>query len=705
MEAGGNAPFCRRARAAGLLHDFGKYTDQFQRLLLGELKKAPHAIYGAALALQKAGASDAAFTIAGHHAGMPDPPQLKSRTDEARAEAAALWERAVADCPELKNCFGAETALLSGLKNEGPFAFDLDCRMLLSCLVDADRLDTAEHAVGNLPVSIPAGPERGLRAAKLLDGLLNATAMRGRAVPEGPVKNARQQVLAACLAGASRPGRLFSLTVPTGGGKTLSAMAFALRRAIELPEIRRVIVVIPYLSIIEQNARVYRDALGEDTVLEHHSGLFGPEGSGEDGYEHPARRATAENWDAPVIVTTAVRFFESLFSNHPRDLRRLHNIARSVVILDEVQTLPRQYVKAVLGMVKGLAERWNVTFVFSTATQPSLHRPSAVPHASDPRWEPGTLDELIPETAQLFSALKRVKTEWRENPLDWTEVAEQVAAERQALVIVNTKGQALELAEALSARTENVIHLSTNLCSAHRLERLAEVRTNLSEGRPCLLVATQLVEAGVDLDFPIVWRAMGPLDSIAQAAGRCDREGKLTARAGGSAGGRLVVFTPADGKMPPGVYKEAAGIAASMAAAGRLDWDEPEVIRQYFDRLYQGAGALDPKGVEDLRKGLKFAQVADAVKWIDDATSPVLVPFNDEARRLISEFRFAPVSLGRFRRAQRFTVNLWPHEFERAKSIGSVEELQENVWACREGLYDARFGMRLEGAKGKELIV
>ena len=315
LEAGRNAEFSRRARAIGLLHDLGKYRDDFQKLLRGELKRAPHAIYGAAAAYHKAQALDAAFTVAGHHAGMTDPAVLTTRVQEAKIEIEALWDRALRDCPGLRDCF----ELLGVLKIKEPLAFDLDCRMLLSCLVDADRLDTASHA-GESGPSPKVGPR--LDPEKRLAQLIEVVERLAAQMPEGAVKRARREVLAACLAGAGSAGNLFSLTVPTGGGKTFASMAFALRRASLLGEARRVIVVIPYLSIIEQNARAYRQALGDDAVLEHHSGIIGSEGE-EGVYDHPDRRTATENWDAPIVVTTAVRFFESLFSNHPRDLRLL----------------------------------------------------------------------------------------------------------------------------------------------------------------------------------------------------------------------------------------------------------------------------------------------------------------------------------------------------------------------------------------------
>ena len=476
-------------------------------------------------------------------------------------------------------------------------------------------------------------------------------------------------------------------------------MAFALRRAVLNPEIRRVIVVIPYLSIIEQNARVYRNSLGSDAVLEHHSGAMGAD-EDDESYLSPEQRRATENWDAPVVVTTSVRFFETLFSNHPRELRRLHNIARSVVILDEVQTLPRQYVQATLSMLKELAERWGVTFVFSTATQPALE--SAERGDKDPRWPAGTLTEIVLEPARLFESLRRVETEWRRAPVKWAEAAGELATLDRVLVIVNTRGQALALFRELRRRDVAAIHLSNNLCPAHRLKRLDEIRGKLGRGEPCRVIATQLVEAGVDLDFPVVWRALGPLDSIAQAAGRCDREGLLT-DARGRPGGRLVVFETEDGKMPPGAYKEGAGHARAMAEGGTLRWDDPEVIRQYFNRLYQGD--LDPKGIQEDRQKQRFKTVAEKVSWIEENTRGVMVPYDDEAVRLIQEIQFAGVSLDRFRRAQKYTVNLWESEFWRGLGLGSVYEVQPKVWACPEGFYDEELGIRLEGADEKELTV
>lgn len=689
LEAGATVEYGLRARACGLLHDLGKYTNQFQRLLQGEVAKAPHSIYGASAARFLAKANDVSFAVAGHHAGMPDKLQLQDRTAKAKVELDAILESAQVDCPQLVTCCGSDHSLLPAYAVADEFEFDVNCRVLLSCLVDADRLDTAEYADGPRPEA----PR--LEAARRLDLLLAAVQERAASLPGGAVKTARKEVLDACLAAADLPGPLFSLTVPTGGGKTFASMAFALRRAALKPKIRRVIVVIPFLSIIEQNARVYRAALGGD-ILEHHSAAFNQEAE-EDTYRNPSARIAIENWDAPIVITTSVRFFETLFSNHPRDLRRMHNIARSVVILDEVQTLPRKYVQATLSMLNTLAEQWGVTFVFSTATQPALEKKTASSNR-DPRWEPGRLTEIIPDSPKLFTILKRVETEWRTTPLTWAQVAGEIGQLHQALVILNTRRHALELFQELDRVNRGAVHLSNSMCPIHRLQKIAEVRERLVQGTQCLVVSTQLVEAGVDLDFPVVWRAMGPLDSIAQAAGRCDREGRLTQQ-GGRPAGHLVVFEPAELGMPPGVYKEAAAYARTMFEAGECQWDDPSVIRAYFDRLYQSPGVLDPLEIQRLRRALNFKTVATVVNWIDESSWPALVPFDKEAVELIEEIRFKGVSLERFRKAQRYTVNLWERDFQRGLALGSLYQIRADLdlWACRDGLYDPNLGIRLEG--------
>lgn len=694
VAAPGNRFFAAQARKVGLLHDIGKYTPGFQRLLRGEIKKAPHSAHGAGFAAEIRQA-DLAYAIAGHHAGLPNGDDLKVRIAEVRAALTELKQLAVSDCPAISDALVVAPPAYASLGLVPGPRLDMWIRMLFSCLIDADRTDTAANA-GDAPLpSIPLNPEQ--RLAKLLAFVQE----KANASHEGPVKTARAHVLNQCLLSAANPSRLFSLTVPTGGGKTLAAMAFALKRALLRPaEVRRIVVVIPYLSIIEQNAAVYRNALGDDAVLEHHSGDSSQDS--DVAYSNPSRRAAFENWDAPVVVTTSVRFFESLFSNRPSALRRAHNLARSVVILDEVQTLPRQFVGPILSMMDSLSRDWNTCFLYSTATQPAFEKTTSAefaPSKRDHRWSAGKLTEIIPDPPSLFQLLERVRVEWPrpQDSMPWADLAQRLDGERQALVIVNTRDQAAQLFRTLRARrNQDVYHLSTRLCPIHRLRRIRRMRDLLQAAQPCVLVSTQLVEAGVDLDFPLVFRAMGPLDSIAQAAGRCDREGRLTQSLGFPAG-RVVVFVPEDGKMPPGAYSEAAGITASMAAQGEIQLNDLVAMRRYFDRYYDAD--LDPSGIEPLRAKGKFKDIDAAFAMIDDQTESVVVPCEDAARRLLQQAKFAGYSLRIRRSLQVYTVNLFRHtDFLRARNLGIVSELipDTGLWTAKDGFYHPDLGLVLD---------
>jgi CRISPR-associated endonuclease/helicase Cas3 len=677
--------FHATAKATGLLHDIGKYTEEFQRKIRGEALQAPHSAYGAAIA-RRAKAIEAAFAIAGHHAGLPNPKGGKTglweRTREVDGMLDVLWDTAKLDCPELSECGELLRASGANLK-----AFDLRTRILFSCLVDADRIDSSGGE------SQTGGP---LSAASRLEQLLGFIEQRAAKVPDGPVKRARMDVLAACRAVAGRPGNIFSLTVPTGGAKTLSSMAFALERAVAFPEVRRIIVVIPYLSIIEQNAQVFIDALGAVAILEHHSGDTDSTDN-EDVYENPHKRRATENWDAPIIVTTSVRFFESLFSHRPADLRRVHNIARSIVILDEVQTLPRKFVQPILSMIEDLANNWQTTFLFCTATQPAFEKSKE----RDPRWAPGTVQEIMPHPRDLFGQLKRVEVEWPHGKSTWNTVAAGMVGAGRALCIVNTRSHALALFREVSGNPEiddaSVFHLSTRMCPAHRLRTIEEIKARLADPiARCVVVSTQLVEAGVDLDFPVVYRAVGPLDSIAQAAGRCDREGRLTAAAGRPAG-KVIVFEPEEAGLPSGVYREATERTQVLIQEGGLSIDSPDCIRQYFDRLYGEANLGEE--LQKLRSDAKFRDVSKEFEMIADNTQTVFVPYNAEARELIAQLQAAGVLYLKLRRGlQRYTVGIYEKEFRTAVARGILREVRtgSNLWICPEGFYDPNLGFVTE---------
>ena len=715
----------RLAHLSGLLHDFGKYSDCFQEMLRTGRGRCQHAIHGAMLAYFGAEESPrqpqlntVMAAIAGHHAGLADWSEYRKKLNDPvqRRVADQIRARALTDCSELKRAVSGLGSLHDAFPEGPKTKLDLFIRMIFSCLVDADRLDSA----GRAPVQDELHP------GERVQTLLKHIAELQDNSPDGQVKQMRSQVLQDCLSAASSDDKLFSLSVPTGGGKTLASMAFALRRAALFPDrFRRIIVVIPFLSIIEQTAQVYTGIFGQNALLEHHSGSiqkltiqrraqdeahFIPaaenDGDEERKYQETGVRLETENWDAPLIVTTSVRFFESLFSNRPADLRRVHNVARSIVILDEVQTLPRRLLGPLLDMMKEMTEEWEANFVFSTATQPAFMRKPG--SKKDLRWEPGTLTEIIEDPISLRQALKRVEICWQvDKAVGWPTLAQQMLSVPQCLAIVNVRDHSNLLYEELlrtlnekSLQAERVFHLSTRMCAAHRLRVLDEIRERLRAGESCHVVSTQLVEAGVDVDFPLVLRALAPLDSIVQAAGRADREGKLTA-ALGRPGGKVVVFLPEEHKLPPNEYKEAAGLTATIAGQATLDGgsvqvDSAAAIEEYFERYYGGSGTDLGETLVSLRKGLNFATLAQEFEMISSRTRDVFVPDDTEAQKAIEELRATGQLYPRLRRIlQRHIVGLSAWEFEKAKGV--IEQVPSatdaEIWVAVDQAYDRQLGL------------
>ncbi|NNM85703.1 MAG: DEAD/DEAH box helicase [Phycisphaerales bacterium] len=490
------------------------------------------------------------------------------------------------------------------------------------------------------------------------------------------------------------------MSVPTGGGKTLSSLAFALQHA-AAHGLRRIIYVAPYLSIIEQNAAVFRVALGDtanDLILEHHS-MAEPGNDGiahADDAESEAAQRLAENWDAPVVLTTSVQFYESLFSNQPSRCRKLHNIARSVVILDECQTLPPGYTSATCGMLEQAGQYLGCSIVLCTATQP--------PWRQDPVRLPtgiSSMREIAPDPVELFRQLRRVEVTWPTQgaaALDWSEVAKIMLRHPEILCIVNTRRAALEIYRELVKSGVEAVHLSTNMCPAHRLHVLSAVAAALKAGQTCRLVSTQLVEAGVDLDFPAVMREMAPLDSIVQAAGRCNREGLLNSQSG--AGGWMRVFLSKEGKMPRSAwYRNGAKIVEQdFLACGREPRiDHPDDLAEYYRRLLP-TGDLDSQGIGEKRSDYKFRQVAEDYRIIEGATTPLVITTWEPARRevdtLLNDLR-RQTSRSVYRQLQKFSVNVYEHELRQAASACVMDYLP-GVNICSLP-YDNAFGLVIDG--------
>lgn len=722
-----NTSLGETARWAGFLHDLGKYRSEFQEYLAGKRersKETHHAIYGAALAFQLARKSrnqmwlPIAFAIAAHHAGLYDRSVLPNKfseyeTDRRIPPLIEYFENEVEKVPD--QIVGSEF-----IEKGNYLKLEFATRLIFSSLVDADFLDTEKH--------YQDGKERRitkLNPTNLLEKLeMERQRKLRKAIENGADANLieiRNRIFDDCLQKAEMPKGFFSLTVPTGGGKTMSAMAFALKHA-EIHQMRRVIVVIPYLSIIEQNAAEYRKILGKDIVIENHSAVkIESEEREENAVSEKPKRSmleyAAENWDAPVIVTTSVQFIESLFAHQPSKCRKLHNIANSVVIFDEVQTLPAKLLEPLFDVWRQLKENYSVSFVFSTATQPAFRRNN---FNFQNGFTENELREITDNTDEIFRSLNRVRYEFKEfqKPKSWTEIADEMHREEQVLCVVNTRRHAFELWDTLSGKLseferEGLFHLSSAMCAEHRLEVINTVKERLQLNKICRVVSTQLVEAGVDLDFPVLFRAIAPLDSIVQAAGRCNREGKLEK-------GRVVVFTPSENILPPGIYKNSTEISASLLHG----FDEEtlatkhEIFADYFRRVYQ---SNDTGGkIQTERQELNFREVSKIAKVIDNEGTGVIVPFGNSLE-IIREIRgrgmnlnkkvdFADFGRDDLRKLQRFMVNLYPQDFEYLKSKGQLklllgEDKNLELFVVDEGSYHKKLGVLKEQRPTNEFYI
>lgn len=710
----GNEHLATIAEWAGLLHDLGKYREEFQQYLAGKRHSSHethHAVYGAALAFQQRKLV-LAFAIAAHHAGLHDREKLSELLKDARYDFTCL--------PTLQQRFEAEVGNLDLSFSDPDFAKDklrleMLTRMIFSALVDADFLDTEAH------FQLQSRAIFQLEAEKLLQQLL---AEKNAKAKDGALNTLRNRIFQQCLDAAEISPGFFSLTVPTGGGKTLAAMAFALRHA-QLHGLRRVIVVIPYLSIIEQNAAQYRRILdpgNKGIVIEHHSAVKVEADTNE---ERPRTRSpleyAAENWDAPIIVTTSVQFIESLFAARTSRCRKLHNIARSVVIFDEVQTLPSHLLNPLLNVLRELQRTYGVSFVFSTATQPAFRQSSSVVEG----FAENEITEITKDTDATFQQLQRVRYHFTApvQTMSWATLAQQMLAQPQTLCVVNLRRHAFELWNELHRllpedERDSLFHLSSWMCAQHRFDLLGDdkalaadtIRARLKRGAPCRVVSTQLIEAGVDVDFPLVYRALAPLDSIVQAAGRCNREGRLTDAHGQSALGEVVLFTPENNSLPPGVYRTATNITSTLLQ--QISAEQFATNHQLFERYFTQLFAYtdpDVKDIQTLRNGFNFRTVAQEAKVISDDTRPVIVPYGDAAN-IVNDIRtkgrenFARNDL---RRLQRYIVNLHTRDFLLLEGLGQINELFPNweMYVLAEGFYSDRFGVILNQRSEEDFIL
>lgn len=682
---------------AGLWHDVGKVHATFQQYLL-DCERNPekhhrgpdHKRAGALLAAPRH--ELLAFLIAGHHGGLPSRSDLvewlRDKTKAKPAQEAIQNILPYLNPVEPTDALPVPPHLTSALDTE------FFIRMLFSALVDADFLDTERHfnseqsdkRIDTLPLN-----ELWRRFAA------NQERLTGQD-PAGRVNTLRHEVYEACVHNAVLPLGFFRLTVPTGGGKTRSSMAFALQHAL-VHDLDRIIVAIPYTSIIEQTAEVYRDIFGENIVVEHHSAVnYADESMDPVSLGDVWSRLASENWDAPIIVTTTVQLFESLFARKTTSCRKLHNIARSVVILDEVQTLPPGLLTPILDSLRQLVAYYGVSVVLCTATQPALDDSPYLKGLPNVR-------EIGADPPRLFNELGgRVRYElpFADEAWSWDRVAQEMRTANQALAVVNTKNDALALLEAL--QDPEAFHLSTLLCGAHRRVLLRQIKHRLAAGLPCRLVSTQVVEAGVDLDFPLVLRAVGPLDRIVQSAGRCNREAKLTL-------GRVVVFAPEQGKLPPGVYKSATSTSINLLRRPGFDFNTPDTYQEYFRLLYQVV-ETDEEQIQELRAGLKYREVAERFRMIKDDTTPVVVRYrgqdntDDTVDRLLSYVQHQDSALPRWllRQLQPYIVNVRARMIGEYQREGFLNELVPGFWEWL-GQYDILKGLVVANRDPEELVV
>lgn len=669
------------ARIAGLWHDLGKYSAEFQEYIKkasgydaeAHIEGAPgrvdHSTAGAIHAIRQLGVHGRilAYLIAGHHAGLADWYSAetggKALSIRLGAEQNYLLDRIPTQIIPHEILTQAKP---STKPRSGADGLHLWLRMLFSCLVDADFLDTETFMDGD-----KATTRSGYRdLTSLLIDFDLYMARKSTSTASTSVNVIRADILRQCREKSALDPGLFSLTVPTGGGKTLSGMAFAFRHAVQHKK-RRIIYVIPYTSIIEQTAGIFREIFG-DNVVEHHANL-------DPDKEDARSRLATENWDAPIIVTTNVQFFESLFAARTSRCRKLHNIVNSVVVLDEAQLLPPEFLQPITDMMNQLANHYGVTLVLSTATQPALG--SFQTFGNNPFRGLDNVREIMDDPGVLYQKLKRVEVTVPDDlqaPRDWESVAAELLQYPSVLCIVSRRDDARELHRLMTSneKGKDTLHLSALMCGEHRSEVIADIKARLKRNEPVRVISTQLVEAGVDVDFSVVYRALAGLDSIAQAAGRCNREGKQDNL------GRVVVFVPPK-PAPPGLLRQAAQISVSLLSENTSNILGRDLAKQFFEHLYVRAPSLDKHGIHELLTQdahecqIQFRTVADKFKLIDDsAYQTILVRYGD-SHELLDRLEIEGPHRKLMRKLQRYSVNIPKRIFAQLESQGDVRECKK----------------------------
>lgn len=685
----------------GAIHDEGKDTAEFQDYIYGRKRgRVDHSTAGAKSFFENKDIGwlrlIGALCVAGHHTGIPD---LGSKVDTA--ETSTLQGRMKKDIssvlhPELYSM--DSTSINKNHLNEliasgNSLDVMMLTRMLFSCLVDADFLDT-EAFMNNQPVRKNEFPSLKEIAAMFWSRLEEDGYFR----PKNALNEKRCEILHTCMRKGEGKQGLYSLTVPTGGGKTISSMAFAMKQAMKWQK-ERIIYVIPYLSIIEQTADVFRALLGNHAVLESHSQVdydsLPEEGSEEAGRVAERMKLAAENWDAPVVITTNEQFFESLYANKTSRCRKLHNIANSVIILDEAQMMPVDFLKPCLHVLEQLVHYYGCTVVLCSATQPELGRYlQKNPIQKNPI-------EIMENVGELFQFFKRVTFDI-DGETDYAEIAKKLDECEQVLCIASTKKEAEKIVELLDGEA---MYLSTNLCPAHRREIIREMKTRLRDGKPCRVVSTSIISVGVDIDFPVVYLQYTGLDSLIQGAGRCNREGRQSLQKS-----RAHIFWTKESKKSPFMRKEKQVTDMVRKKYSAEEMTEPSAIRTYFENWYQSnEGNLDYREIEKLAQSLSFAEIGKRFHLIQDSTKSVFIPFDEKARNIKEQLMMGNRSRQLMRAAGAYMINVryskaqGQSDFMKLLTQGQIEMFpgDENLaYLVNMEDYDAELGLKIKSEDG-----
>jgi CRISPR-associated endonuclease/helicase Cas3/CRISPR-associated endonuclease Cas3-HD len=671
------------AYAAGLLHDLGKYSQEFQKRLEGASIRVDHSTAGARearLFYPPAQSRILEYIITGHHGGLQNYGSSESGLQE-RLEKALLPDYSVYRKELSLPDIGRIRPAIQPLKNRPGFSLAFYIRMLYSCLIDADSLDTEAFIDPGISAFRGRYESFDILSAKFqahMDALL-------RGSDDSTINRYRTEIYEQCREKSQLPPQMYTLTVPTGGGKTLSSMAFALEH-LKRNNLKRIFYVIPYTSIIEQNADVFRRIFGAANILEHHSN-YDPKTPGTDASEDTDTllELSSENWDIPLVVTTNVQFFESLFSHKRSRCRRIHNLAKSVIILDEAQMIPVGFLKPCLAALSELVRNYGCSVVICTATQPKLS---------------GLLDEaikpieMINSPRELYEVFRRVQVS-NIGTLDDQELAGRLKEHNQVLCIVNTRTHARNLYGSLSG-LDCCYHLSARMCPVHRRVHLAEITDRLQRNAECRVISTQLIEAGVDIDFPVVYRAHTGVDSIAQAAGRCNREGKMDS-------GDVYIFKSTEMYGKAGSWQQRTAEIGEMVIKGTDDPLALTAVDDYFQRLYfyEGESGLDKKGIlpacEERARELAFPfeDISTAFRLIEEGTSDIIIPYDRNAESLIQELKHGMVSWKAARKLQGYTVSVYPHEFRSLENARAIDIIGERYYVLNDvsSLYSEKTGL------------